>query len=115
MLEIIRKTGERWTPTHVEQQINEGWASLFVCEDGFAVLKRQKQDWTSEPFIQVWALWFKPNTAKARRDELFAWVRKITREAGCRYAEMGSPLKGWGRVDELEFVRTVWRISVDGN
>lgn len=115
MLEIIRRTKEPWTPTHVLQALNEGWASLFVCEDGFAVLKKQKQDWTSELYVHVWALWFRPQKAKEKRGELIAWLDAVTRKEGLRYWEYGSPRRGWIALDECEPVRTVWRRKVNGN
>jgi hypothetical protein len=70
LLEIVAKAREKWTPIHVLNALHMGNALLFVEEDGFAILQEGRDPWTAEPHVFVWILWFKPNTAKARRDEL---------------------------------------------
>ena len=108
---IIRKTGEKWTPSHVLQALHESCAGLFVCEDGFAVLQRTKEEWTSEPYVNVWALWMKPGRAKEKRQELVGWLDRETEKAGCRYWKFGSPRQGWGALEdsECEIERIIWR------
>lgn len=105
--EIIRRTGEKWTPVHVLQQLNEQRAFLFVSEDGFFVLQPQREDWTSAPIHHVWAMWFKPGMAKAREQELRAWLDEITGKD----ARMGSPRLGWGRAlgADWEIESITWR------
>lgn len=107
LLEIIRRTGEKWTPTHVLQALNEGWARLFVCEDGFCILQPRKDDWTSEPYVNLWAMWFKPGTAKAREQELRDWLDGITN----KQVRGSSPRMGWGRAlgPDWEIERVIWR------
>jgi len=67
LFEIIRRTNETWTPTHVRQALNENRAALFVGGDGFVVLQRLPEGWTSDPVLHVWAAWFPPGKAKAGR------------------------------------------------
>ena len=109
LLEIIRRTQEKWTPVHVKQAINEGWASLFICDDGFVVLQRLKALWTAEPYINVWAMWFPPGKGKARREELVAWLDQITSESKCGWWEFSSPREGWAGLPDCEKARTTWR------
>lgn len=111
LLEIIRLTGEEWTPAHVKQHLWEGWAQLFVCEDGFAVLQRLKSEWTSEPYLNVWAMWFKPGAAKVRRGELVAWIKAEAARKGCARWRFTSPRRGWGALEgeECEIERITWR------
>jgi hypothetical protein len=105
--EIIRKTGEKWTPVHVLQALNQSRAHLFICDDGFFVLQPIAEDWTATPLIHVWAMWFKPGLARAREQELRGWLDEIT---GKR-VRMSSPLKGWGRMlgPDWEVERVIYR------
>ncbi len=107
--EIIRITREDWTPTHVRQGINEGWAFLYVEDDGFIVLQRLKEEWTAEPYLHIWAMWFEPNKAKEKRSELASWLKETTERAGCRRWKFGSPRMGWGGVGECEVERVIYR------
>ena len=108
---IIRLTGEEWTPTHVKCAIHHGAAFLHVCEDGFAVLEPSRELWTGRPYMNVWALWFKPGRAKARRAELFAWLDEKAKAAGLFPWKFGSPRMGWGALEdnEMEIERVIWR------
>lgn len=109
--EVIAKTGEKWTPTHVEQGINEGWAHLFVNDEMFMVFQVLKEDWTSARYLHVWVMWAKPLSARRCRDEAFAWLDEMAEKAGVgkRNWKFGSPLKGWERVDEFEIERVHYR------
>jgi hypothetical protein len=107
--EVIRRTGEKWTPVHVLEALNTDRARLFISDDGFFVLQAGREDWTASPVVHVWAMWFKPGLAKARERELKDWVREITRGK----ARMSSPRMGWGRMlgPEWEIERVIWRLK----
>jgi hypothetical protein len=109
LLEIIRITKEKWSPSHVKQHLWESKAQLFVCDDGFAVLQRLFEDWTSEPYLNVWAMWFEPGKAKDKRSELIAWLDAEAARIGCVTWKLGSPRKGWAALDECEIERIIWR------
>jgi hypothetical protein len=110
LLEIIEKTGEKWTPTHVLQALHEQRAYLFTCDDGFAVLQEGRDPWTSEPHLFIWAFWFKPDKARQKRPELFAWLDERAAPFGGRW-KFSSPLMGWFACEgkELEVERIFWR------
>jgi hypothetical protein len=105
--EIIRRTGEKWTPVHVLQALNENRAHLFIDEDGFFILQPCREDWTSAPFVNLWAMWFKPGLAKAREQELRDWLDGITN----KQVRGSSPRMGWGRAlgPDWEIERVIWR------
>lgn len=105
---IIARTGEKWTPVHVLQALNEQRAHLFILEDyGFAVLAPMREDWTSAPVVNVWAMWFKPGTAKERQSGLRDWLDEITKGN----ARMSSTRRGWERLlgPDWEIERIVYR------
>jgi hypothetical protein len=105
--EVIRRTGEQWTPVHVLEALNTNRAHLFISEDGFFVLQQVREDWTALPLVHVWAAWFKPGTGVARKQELQDWLDAIT---GKR-VRMNSNRLGWGRMlgDGWEIERVTWR------
>ena len=107
LLDIIRRTGEKWTPVHVLQALHENRAHLFLDDDGFFVLQPTREDWTSAPVIHLWAMWFKPGMAKAREQELRDWLDKITN----KQVRGSSPRMGWGRAlgPDWEIERVIWR------
>lgn len=110
--QIIAITGEEWTPTHVRQALNEGLAALFVREDGFVVLQKLKEDWTGDPYINVWAMWFKPDRARIARAEIDAWLEtEAERLCGNPKAlKFSSPRLGWKALEpEWEIERIIWR------
>jgi hypothetical protein len=112
LLQVTRRTRERWTPTHVLQALHEGVAELFVCDDGFAVLQRLKEGWTSEPFINVWAMWFAPGKGRLARPEVEAWLTELaTKSCGNPKAlKFSSPRIGWKALEpEWEIERIIWR------
>lgn len=106
---IIRKTGEKWSAAHVSQALYEGRASLFVRDDGFVVLQQLREDWTCAPYINVWAMWFKPGKAKAIHAELMTWLDEVTAKHGCSTWKFGSPRKGWGGYEGWEIDKVIWR------
>lgn len=110
--QVLRLTKEPWTPKDIKHAIREGFASLFVCEDGFLVLQRLKAAWTSDPYVNVWVTWFKPGRAKEKRAELIAFLDDATRQSKCDWWEFGSPREGWVGLGECEKVRTIWRRKV---
>jgi hypothetical protein len=105
--EIIRKTGEKWTPVHVLQALNEQRAHLFIDEDGFFVLQQVREDWTSAPIVHVWAMWFRPGLARAKEQNVRSWLDQVTNKR----ARMSSPRKGWGRMlgPDWEIERVIYR------
>ncbi len=110
--QIIRRTKEKWTPTHVLHALNEGRASLFVCDEGFCVLQRLADIWTAEPYLFIWCMWFKPGVAKQRRSALQDWLEDVaTRTCGNpRAMEFSSPRMGWKAMEpEWEIKRIIWR------
>lgn len=110
--EILELTKEPWTVHHVKQYLRQGWATLFVDEDGFVVLQRLKAPWTSDPYVNVWVMWFKPDTAQARMHELVSWLDDITKQCKCDWWEWASPREGWKWLERLgicQKVKTVWR------
>ena len=109
--QIIRRTGEKWSPSHIVQALHENRAALFVCDDGFVVLQRLVEDWTSEPYINVWAMWFMPGRARKKRKELVAWLDDTSTKFGCRIWKFGSPRMGWSAMEdnEMEIERVIWR------
>lgn len=107
---VLSLTHEPWTPRDVKQHIREGWASLYVCDEGFAVLQRRKADWTADPYINVWVLWFQADKARQRRAELIAWLDEMVRQQKCEWWEFGSPRAGWAGLEaDCERVKTIWR------
>jgi hypothetical protein len=112
--ETIALTKEPWTANHVKQHIREGHATLFVDDDGFVVLQRLKALWTSDPYVHVWVMWFKPGTAHERLKELVTWLDEITKQCKCDWWEWASPREGWKWLERLglcQKVKTVWRRS----
>jgi hypothetical protein len=110
--EVLALTKEPWTVTHVKDFLRNGAASLFVDEDGFVVLQRLKAAWTSDPYLNVWVMWLKPDTGRPRIEELFAWLDGIKEQTKCDWWEWSSPREGWRWLERLgltEKVRTVWR------
>jgi hypothetical protein len=105
--EIIRKTGEKWTPVHVLQALNEQRAHLFIDKDGFFVLQQSREDWTSAPLVHVWAMWFRPGLARAKEQNVRSWLDQVTNKR----ARMSSPRKGWGRMlgPDWEIERIIYR------
>jgi hypothetical protein len=105
--EVIRRTGEKWTPVHVLEALNFNRAHLFISEDGFFVLQQVREDWTGSPLVHVWAAWFKPGTGVARKQELQDWLDAITH----KQVRMNSNRLGWGRMlgDGWEIERVTWR------
>jgi hypothetical protein len=105
--EVIRRTGEQWTPVHVLEALNTNRAHLFISEDGFFVLQQVREDWTALPLVHVWAAWFKPGTGVARKQELQDWLDAITHKR----VRMNSNRLGWGRMlgDGWEIERVTWR------
>jgi hypothetical protein len=110
--DIIRRTGEKWAPVHVLQALNEQRAHLFIDEDGFFVLQQAREDWTSAPVVHVWAMWFKPGTAREKESGLRDWLDDVTG----RRVRMSSTRMGWGRMlgDEWEIERIIWRRKDNG-
>ena len=105
--DLIRRTGEKWTPTHVLEALNYGRAHLFIDDDGFVVLQQVREDWTGSPLVHVWAMWFKPGTARAKESGLREWLDDITQKR----VRMTSTRMGWGRMlgPEWEIERITWR------
>lgn len=105
--QVIRRTREKWTPTHVLQALYEGRAFLFLSDDGFFVLQPSREDWTSMPLVTVWAMWFRPGTAKEKQKEIRNWLDQVTNKR----ARMSSPRMGWGKAlgPDWEIERIVWR------
>ena len=105
--EVIRRTGEKWTPTHVLEALNYGRAHLFIDDDGFVVLQQAREDWTGTPLVHVWAMWFKPGTARAKESGLREWLDDITQKR----VRMSSTREGWGRMlgPDWEVERIIYR------
>jgi hypothetical protein len=105
--QIIRRTGEKWTPTHVLEALNLGRAHLFIDADGFCVLQQAREDWTAMPVVHVWAMWFKPGKARAKESGIRDWLDDVTG----RKVRMSSTRTGWGRMlgPEWEIERIIWR------
>jgi hypothetical protein len=105
--EIIRKTGEKWTPVDVLRALNEQRAHLFIDDDGFFVLQQAREDWTSAPLVHVWAMWFRPGLARAKEQNVRSWLDQVTNKR----ARMSSPRKGWGRMlgPDWEIERIIYR------
>lgn len=104
--QVLARTKEKWTPTHVLKALNEGWAHLFVESDGFAIIQQSKDEWTSEPHVLVWVMWFIPGKAKAKRAELIAWLDEISKKRW----KFSSPRMGWEALEsECEIERIIWR------
>jgi hypothetical protein len=110
--QVIRRTKERWTPTHVLQAMHEGAATLFVREDGFVVLQRLKAEWTSEPYVNVWAMWFAPGKGRLARPEVEAWLTELAIKScgNPKALKFSSPRIGWKALEpEWEIERIIWR------
>ena len=104
--QIIKRTGEKWTPVHVLAALNSNTAHLFVSDDGFVVLQPSREDWTAAPITNVWAMWFKPGKAKELRAELQAWLDETTQKR----ARFSSPRWGWKALEpDWEIERIIWR------
>lgn len=110
--EVLAVTKEPWTATHVEQHLRMGWARLFVCDDGFVVTQRLEAPWTAKPYLNVWVMWFRPDTAQEKLRELVAFLDDIQRLEKCDWWEWSSPREGWRWMERLglcQKIRTVWR------
>lgn len=109
--EIIRKTGEEWSPTHVKCALYNGGAFLHVCEDGFVVVQPDREAWTGRPYMNVWAMWMKPGKGQEKRAELFAWLDEMAKSCGLYPWKFGSPREGWALLEdkEMEIERVIWR------
>jgi hypothetical protein len=86
---------EHWTPRDIRRYLREGRAALFVRADGFVVLERSREPITSEPYVNVWLMWFEPEHLK--REEVAAWLDELTKAQACEWWQLSSPRMGWGR------------------
>lgn len=107
---IKKKCSEPWVPLDVYRYVRSGQAGLYVCDDGFVVLRKLAEEFSREPYLHVWAMWFRPGKGKEKRSDLIAWLDRMREELSCAWIEYGSPRMGW-IVMEPEFKRagTIWR------
>jgi hypothetical protein len=94
-LKVIRSKGDDWwQPQDVRRHLRENKAFLFIRDEGFVVLERCVHP-NSEPYINVWLMFFKPNAGMPLRDWLVEWLDKVTADAKCERWYFSSPREEW--------------------
>lgn len=111
-LETIRKRCKApWTVEQIRAHLLFGRASLFVHEQGFLILERCQEQWTGEPYLNAWLMWFKPGEAMKLRDDLVDWLDNAVKFHRCVWWQFGSPREEWAEVIKpyCEKVMVTWR------
>lgn len=106
--EVLRKTGEKWSPSQVIRALYDKAAFLYVSEDGFVILQEHREEWTGEPYVFVWVMWFRRQAAKRIRGALIDWLDDATRKLGYRKWKFISPRLGWKALDECRVEKVIY-------
>lgn len=111
---ILRKAERRgtsipWNATDVYRRLRRQQAFLLLAGDGFAVIERDAEPMSQDPFLRVWLMWM-PNAAKPLRAQLIAELDAMKKGARCEWIQFESPFAGWEAI-EPDFTRhmTIWR------
>ena len=110
--EVLRRTKEPWNPEDVRRQLVTGQASLWVCDDGFVVLQKLREEFSCKPYLYVWVMWFKPGKGRAVRAEVEAWLSEVALQhvGDARAVKFSSPRIGWKALEpDWEIERIIWR------
>ncbi len=108
---IRRRCKAPWTVEQIRGHLLQARASLFVHEKGFVIVEKCVEQWTQEPYLNAWLMWFEPGEAMKRRDELVAWLDEMQRFHRCAWWQFGSPRKEWAKAIEsfCEVTMIIWR------
>ena len=111
LLQIKKRCDAPWVPQQVRAHLLEGRASVFICPVGFVILERCKEPMTSDPYLNVWLMWFQPGEGMKRRDEIVAFLDAMKKHAKCLWWQFGSPREEWAEVIKpfCEKTLIIWR------
>lgn len=92
----IAKTGEQWWPEDVYANVSNGKAAMYVCDEpeGVMVCYPDREHWTGEIVLHVWALWSVGGMAQLA-DEAYALLGDLAKKCGATRLRMDSPRQGW--------------------
>lgn len=88
-----------WRPEDVYALCLWGKASLYTAPEGFVVLVRMQNEFTSEPYLYVMAA----HGDGMVQEKYWPQIEHMARQAGCAYVECLSPRRG--------FERTGWTVE----
>ena len=108
---LERCNTQTFTPRDIYRHLNQGRAFLFVREEGFVVLEKCQEPLSTEPYLNVWLMWFRPGEAEKLETELIAWLDQMRDTHRCLWWEFSSPREAWGRALDKVAKRhvTTWR------
>jgi hypothetical protein len=100
-----------WYPRDVKRCLLKGQAALYVRPEGFVILQRCEEPISGAPYLNVWAIWFRPGTASPLRQQLIEWLDYSCRATCCEWWEGTSTREGWGRALEsvCDEAMVTWR------
>ncbi len=94
-LEVVRnRCFERWIPEDVYTALKQGGSQLFVAEDGFIVVTPQKDQFSGEQILFIWAAY---GTNALVYEEGEKLITQLAKQIGAKRIQMESPRRGWER------------------
>lgn len=96
ILRVVEKTGDTYRPEDVYFRLKSGTAWLYDFETfGFLVLT---QEYDHDGLVLfVWIVFCEAGKAVGRKDEMYAALEDLAREAKAKRIRYQSPLRGWER------------------
>jgi hypothetical protein len=96
---VIAKTDEPWWAEDVYAAVTSGRALMHVSDKpaGVMVCYPDKEVWTAEPVLHVWALWC-VDGMETLQDEAYAILNDVAKRVGTKKIVMESPRGGWQKV-----------------
>lgn len=108
---MLERLGGNWHPLDIYRRLRDNKCTLLLMPDkGFAILERDCEPLSGEPYLNIWLMWFKPQEMKPHRDAIIAQLDAIKEATHCSWIQFTSP-REWSDMIEPEFkpYATIWR------
>lgn len=108
---ILARGTETWNPTDIRRHLRQGKASLFLVADkGWLICERCTDPISSEPYLNVFLMYFKPGEGVKLYREMLGELDKMKKDGRMEWIQFSGREDWRGMIEgDFQFHATTWR------